>query len=99
MLIIVCLQFILLRLVNCEIIPFRKHLVNPLQPEYWTINKFQTKDAPHWAPGRGRSYIDLSRLKFRPTCDNNPSECKPTKLDILMFEEPNEHWLDYWDNG
>jgi hypothetical protein len=101
MIIIVVLQLTLLafRVIDCEIIPFHNHVVNPLQPEFWTINKFQPKDAPQWAPGRGRSYIDLSGLKFQSSCPSASTSCSPSKLDILMFEEPNEHWLDYWDNG
>ena len=83
---------------KADIIPFKNHVVSPLQPEYWTLYKFQPSDAPHWSPGLGRSYIDLSGLKFQTSCQSS-SSCSDTKLDVLMFEEPNEHWLDYWDNG
>lgn len=98
MIALICFTFFILS--KADIIPFNNHIVNPLQPEYWTLYKFQPSDAPHWSPGRGRSYIDLSGLKFQTACQSSSTQaCSDTKLDVLMFEEPNEHWLDYWDNG
>jgi len=63
------------------------------------VPKLSGNDAPHWAPGKGRSYIDLSRLKFYTTCggDIGTKGCKNTTLELLMFVEPNDKfWMDYW---
>ena len=85
---------------SAEIIPYQKHYFKPEQPEYLTIPKFSAHDAPHWSPGLGLSYIDLSRITLYNECDKpSVSECKNATFDIMMFEEPKEKfWMDYWPN-
>lgn len=84
---------------DSEIIPYSGHVLYPLRPEFLTIPKLSSSDAPHWSPGHGRSYIDLSRLKFYTTCggDTGTSGCKNTTIELLMFMEPSDRfWMDYW---
>ena len=91
---------ILIHSAGAEIIPYQKHNFKPLQPEYLTIPKFSGDDAPHWSPGLGHSYIDLSRITLHNEC-HKPSvlDCKNATFVIMMFEEPKEKfWMDYWPN-
>lgn len=84
-----------------EIIPYYQHYITPLRPEYLTIPKFAPGDVPHWSPGKGRSFIDLSRITIHNEC-NLPevSSCPNATFQILMFEEPKEsNWMTYWPDG
>jgi hypothetical protein len=93
--------FIIILSIGAEIIPYQNHIFKPLQPEYLTIPKYSKDDAPHWSPGLGHSYIDLSRITLLNEC-KKPSvlDCKNATFDIMMFEEPKEKfWMDYWPNG
>lgn len=67
-----------------EIIKFENAVVK--QPEFITIPKYASDEVPHWAPGRGRSYIDLSRVQVRQDCDRGKCSSK-SNLDILVFED------------
>jgi len=86
--------------VNAEVIPYSNHVLHPLRPEFLTIPKLSTHDAPHWSPGKGRSYIDISRLKFYTSCGGDivdKSTCGNTTIELLMFVEPSDrYWMDYW---
>ena len=84
-----------------EIIPYQRQYLEPLNSQYLTIPKFAPKDAPNWAPGYGKSYIDLSRMTFNNDCDGSylfsDGECRNSTFEILMFEEPRDkYWMDYW---
>ena len=94
---------------RAEIIQYNEHFLVPLRPEYLTIPKFAPSDAPKWSPGRGQSYIDLTNVQVRLTCDpddyppgelriagqNNP--CTNSTFELLMFEEPSaQEWMEYW---
>lgn len=85
---------------GAEIIPYQNHYFKPLQPEYLTVPKFSAQDAPHWSPGLGHSFIDLTRITLHNECHKpSVSECKNATFDIMMFEEPKEKfWMDYWPN-
>ena len=92
--------------VFADIVSFTDHAILPLSPEYWTIAKWSSKDAPNWSPGRGKSFIDLSRLQISTKCNSNSyftkgDKCddKPVAFDIVMFLEPGgKNWVDYWPN-
>jgi hypothetical protein len=73
----------------------------PLRPEYLTIPKYAAGDVPHWSPGKGRSFIDLSRLKIHNECNlPDASLCRNATFQILMFEEPKDaNWMTYWPLG
>ena len=91
----------LLAITMSEIIPYYQHYLEPLSPEYLTIPKFAPMDAPNWAPGRGRSYIDLSRITLHNDCKvtalPSGAVCANSTFEILMFEEPgDQYWMDYW---
>lgn len=101
-----------LQIVNGEIIQYQNHVVAPDRPEYLVIPKFDKGEVPHWYPGQGHSYIDLSQLVIRSGCNNKePSKfppvrgsdgeyCKDAVFDVLMFEAPTDkHWMNYWENG
>lgn len=97
--IVLLLVLIFTTSVDSEVIPYNNHVLHPLRPEFLTIPKLSTNDAPHWSPGKGRSYIDISRLKFYTSCggDIDSSGCKNTTLELLMFVEPSDKfWMDYW---
>ncbi len=90
-----------------EIIEYNNYYIFPDSPEYRVIPKFDKTEVPHWSPGKGRSYIDLSSLRVQSACyedpdapsppEFDPSSCKKTFFDLLMFEAPNDrHWRDYW---
>jgi len=92
-----------------EIIPMTHHILGPLRPEFLQIAKYAKGDAPHWKPGRGRSFIDLSNLRVRAMCvsDSNPdggaikeqlsSNCDNSTFNLMMLQEPTEkYWMDYW---
>jgi hypothetical protein len=95
---------------SAEIIEYNQHYVVPLRPEYLTIPKFAPRDAPNWAPGLGKSYIDLSRVEIYLNCNDEdypppppgmklPGDlaCTNSTFDLLMFEEPTkQNWMDYW---
>ena len=83
---------------SAEVIPYHKHSIVPLHPEYLTIPKYSAADAPHWSPGHGHSFIDLSRVTLHNECDMpSSSECRNSTFQILMFEETTEmSWMDYW---
>ena len=91
-----------------ELIPYINHVVSPLEPEYLQIPKFAKEEVPHWAPGRGHSYIELADLRFKLNCpidassppsDSPPTTtCKSSTFDLLIFEEPSDKdWMDYWE--
>ena len=84
-----------------EIIPYYQHYIQPLRPEYLTIPKFAAGDVPHWSPGKGRSFIDLSRMTIHNECNlPDASLCRDATFQILMFEEPKEaNWMTYWPSG
>ena len=92
-----------------EIIPYVHHVLGPLRPEFLQIAKYSKGDAPHWKPGKGRSFIDLSNLRVRAMCvsESNPnggaikeqltSNCDNTTFNLMMLQEPSEKfWMDYW---
>lgn len=104
-----CLVLISLNLTRAEIIPYVHHILGPQRPEYLQIAKYAAHDAPHWKPGHGHSFIDLSNLRIRAMClsDSNPDggtitehlsqNCDKTTFNLLMIQEPNEkYWMDYW---
>ena len=84
-----------------EIIPYYQHYITPLRPEYLTIPKFAAGDVPHWSPGKGRSFIDLSRMMIHNECNfPDASLCPNATFQILMFEEPEDaNWMTYWPLG
>ena len=92
-----------------DIIQYNYHIINAGQPEYLIIPKYDKSEVPHWSPGKGRSYIDLSRLEVASTCYNDGYSpyvttdkdlCKSVKYDIMLFEAPVEHsWEDYWSDS
>ena len=65
-------------------------------PEYLSIAKYSPNDAPDWAPGNGRSFVDLTNLKIYISCENanigdddgGSRPCTNSLLDVLIFEEP-----------
>mmetsp|Transcript_10322 Transcript_10322/g.16896 ORF Transcript_10322/g.16896 Transcript_10322/m.16896 type:complete len:530 (-) Transcript_10322:544-2133(-) len=94
---------------NAEIIAYHDHVVMPDRPEYLVVPKFDQSEVPHWYPGHGRSFIDLSDMKIRSTCDPKAKRpplppghdftCRDAVFEILMFEAPtDEPWMDYWPN-
>ena len=92
------LLLLLLNGTSAEVIPYHKHSIVPLHPEYLTIPKYSAMDAPHWSPGHGHSFIDLSRVTLHNECDMpSASECRNSTFQMLMFEETTEmYWMDYW---
>lgn len=97
---------------HCEIINYVDHLIMPDRPEYLVIPKFGKKEVPHWYPGHGRSFIDLSGIQIHSSCD--PVEevkrppppqgaggvCKDVTFEVLMFEDTKDRpWMDYWAEG
>jgi hypothetical protein len=93
--------------VYAEIIQYVDHIIMPDRPEYLVIPKFDKKEVPHWFPGHGRSFIDLSGITVRSSCDpveeaKRPSPdggCKDVTFEVLMFEDPKDKlWMDYWPN-
>ena len=96
----------------CEIIQYADHLIMPDRPEYLVIPKFDKKEVPHWSPGRGRSFIDLSDVKIHSSCDpieaakrpppppGEAGQCKDVTFEVLMFKDPGDRpWMDYWSDG
>ena len=96
-------------LASAEIVPYVHHVLGPLRPEFLQIAKYAKTDAPHWSPGHGRSFIDLSNLHVRALCvsDSNPNggaiteklsnSCDNTTFNMMMLQEPTErYWMDYW---
>lgn len=100
-----------LRMVQCEVIQYVDHLILPDRPEYLVIPKFDKREVPHWYPGHGRSFIDLSNIQIHSSCDpaesskrplppDSEGTCKDVTFEILMFQDPGERpWLDYWTDG
>ena len=87
----------LFHLCRAEIISFEDALVK--QPEYLTIPKYAAGEVPHWSPGRGRSFIDLSKVKVSQDCDRSKGQCSPVSvLDILIFQDQNSlsSWMEHW---
>ena len=88
-----------------EVVPYSHHVLGPLRPEFLQIAKYASKDAPHWKPGRGQSFIDLSNLRVRALCvdESNPqggavterlsSNCDNTTFNLMMLQEPS---VKYW---
>lgn len=101
---VIFLAFLLPSLVLADVIVYNNHYLKPETPEYLIIPKYSKQEVPHWSPGKGRSFIDLSRLTVRSACyvDENayPRPAPPSysfdkdacqesaKLDMLMFEAP-----------
>lgn len=93
-------------LVLADIITYNDHYLKPETPEYLIIPKYSKNEVPHWSPGKGRSYIDLSRLTVRSACFVDESVYPPpspppypvskelcaesAELDLLMFEAPQD---------
>ena len=48
-----------------DIIPYKDDIIYPQHPAYLSVPKFAPKDAPHWAPGNGNSFI--GKIDF-PVC-------------------------------
>ena len=87
----------LLEFCHGEIISFEDALVK--QPEYLTIPKYAAGEVPHWSPGRGRSFIDLSKVKVSQDCNRSNGQCSPVSvLDILIFQDQNSisSWMQHW---
>ncbi len=91
--------FALFGAISAELINYQDHFIMPQRPEYLVISKFDKSEVPHWTPGKGRSYIDLSHLKLRSACamQDDPyhqspftvdkdSCSKPATFDLLMFK-------------
>ncbi|KAJ1393045.1 hypothetical protein B484DRAFT_408314 [Ochromonadaceae sp. CCMP2298] len=93
---------LLIACARAEIIQYSNHVVIGGRPEYLVIPKFDSLEVPHWEPGRGRSFIDLSDVKIRLPC-NTPGvglTCRNAVFEVLMFEAPKfGHWMDHWANG
>ena len=100
----------LIATVLSEVIVYDRHVVFPDRPEFLVVPKFAKQDIISMQPGRGRSYIDFSRLKVKTTCNPDgthrdppapPGEddvCRDTLFEMLMFEAPEDKpWFDYWD--
>ena len=98
---VLCILISLFKTCVAEIIPYNQHYITPLRPEYLTIPKYGPKDVPHWSPGKGRSFIDLSRVKIHNECNlPDVSQCRDATFQILMFEEPKDaNWMTYWPQG
>ena len=90
-----------------DIVPYHRHIVYPNHPEYLLVQKYDKNDAPHWSPGHGKSFIDLSQLNLKADCSLLPNtaissidnHCEDTSVNfqILMFEAPTDQaWIDYW---
>lgn len=104
--------FCLLSVALGDIIVYNDHFLKPEIPEYLVIPKYAKNEVPHWSPGNGRSYIDLSRLAVRSACYQDKSShssfsssydesaCKDSvKVDMLMFEAPKDKpWMSYWED-
>lgn len=96
---------------SAELIDYVRHVIEPESPEYLLIPKFSKVEVPHWKPGRGRSYIDLSALFVQSTCGpdangkpylepDSKDECKPATFDLLIFEAPKDkRWQNYWSDA
>jgi hypothetical protein len=105
----ILLSLLYIHAVMAEIIHYDYHLIAAGQPEYLIIPKYDKHEVPHWAPGRGRSYIDVSRLEVGSTCYNDgyspylttdKDTCKKVKFDLLLFEAPESHsWEDFWEDN
>eukprot|EP00981_Chlorochromonas_danica_P008784 scaffold2312_cov165-Ochromonas_danica.AAC.24 len=104
--------FCLLSAALGDIIVYNDHLLKPEIPEYLVIPKYAKNEVPHWSPGNGRSYIDLSRLSVQSACYQDKSShsslsssydesaCKDSvRVDMLMFEAPKDKpWMSYWED-
>jgi len=104
-----CCALLLLSKSLAEVIHYDNHIILPDRPEYLVIPKFDKGEVPHWYPGEGRSFIDLSDLKVQSACDpTNPNpppppppgvtqDCRDVVFEVLMFEAPTDkHWMEYW---
>jgi hypothetical protein len=100
------------RVAHCEIIRYVDHMIMPDRPEYLVIPKFDKTEVPHWYPGHGRSFIDMSDIKIHSSCDpaeagkrpppppGSEGTCKDVMFDVLMFEDPGDKpWMNYWTDG
>lgn len=101
---IFCCILLLLAYVQCDIIVYDHHIVTPEQPEYLIVPKFQKSEVPNWKPGRGKSYVDISRLRVQSTCytkeNGKGSDCVPAHFDLLLFEAPlDTPWQDLWKDN
>ena len=61
--------FLLLLVAKSEIIRYDGRVIEAVRPEYLKIPKYASNDVPNWAPGNGRSFIDLSDLSLLATCE------------------------------
>lgn len=105
--------FLVAGFVSSEIIKYDNHYVFSDEPEYLIIPKYAKGEVPHWSPGKGRSYIDLSRIYLKSACyiaennlrppppkDFDKTQCRTSQFDVLMFEAPlDKSWEDYWEDG
>ncbi len=87
--------------VTCDIIVYNHHVIPAEQPEFLIIPKFQKGEVPNWKPGKGRSYIDISRLRVSSTCYTKENEkkdlCIPANFDLLVFKAPMDApWQSLW---
>jgi len=100
------------KITHAELIQYMDHLVMPDRPEYLVIPKFDKREVPHWYPGHGRSFIDMSDLRISSSCDpeemgkrpppppGSEGTCIDVDFDILMFRDPGDKpWTDYWTDG
>lgn len=99
------------RFAHCEIIQYVDHMIMPDRPEYLVIPKFDKHEVPHWYPGHGRSFIDLSSVQIHSSCDpdeaakrplppNSEGTCKDVTFEVLMFQDPGDRpWMNYWTDG
>ena len=101
----------LLQLCFSDIIPYKDDIIYPQHPAYLSVPKFSAKDAPHWSPGKGNSYIDMSRITLSLVCGEEltstaagkealvAEECVKTNFEVLIFQSPvdgDKPWMDYW---
>jgi hypothetical protein len=108
---LIVLAVIAARTVHSEIIKYVDHLIMPDRPEYLVIPKFDKKEVPHWYPGHGRSFIDLSNIQIHSSCDpdevakrppppGSEGTCKDVTFEVLMFQDPGDKpWMNYWEDG
>ena len=106
------LAFLLFEVATSEIIRYDGRVLEAARPEYLKIPKFASHDAPNWAPGKGRSFIDLSDLALLATCEQeivadpgvkgSGEEDAPcvvaSNFDILLFKEPEGPDEKYWQS-
>lgn len=97
----ICLTFYT-RVAQGDMMSFKGHAIEPGRPDVFVIPKYTKELVPSWYPGLGRSFIDLSRIRFALDCSNTAgtSSCKDTAIQVMMFEAPkDQYWKSYWESG